>query len=196
MEFLRQNADVLLVIMTLLLVVATAYIVRETHRQRVQHVTPYVRVIFQKAPDKVLLENIGAGTAAKALLQGFLFKDSQGEEWRCTFETVHTIQSTKVTPVRFEIENPKSGTVLLEDNAIFHIAFRHALHMLTDAPLILKLVSQDTQQNCYQSEVRVDGADWYMAWKQGREQRWEAVTSAPVQIRRWPRTLPLVDTRR
>jgi hypothetical protein len=163
--------------------------------ESVQQFIPYVRLIFQKAPDKVLLENIGTGIAAKALLQGFIFKDDQGESWHCTFETVHTIQANKIAPVRLEIENPKSGATL-SDRAIFHIAFRHALHVLNDTPLILNLVSQDILGNCYESQVHVHSTDWYMGWKQGMEQRWAAVTSAPVRIKRWPETFPALDTSR
>lgn len=161
-----------------------------------QRFIPYVRLIFQKAPDKVLLENIGPGIAAKALLQSIMFKDDQREYWECTFEIVHTIQPHEAVPVRFEIKSPKSGRILSEDVAIFHIAFRHAFAVRPDLPgfpLTLRLFSQDILGNCYESQVQIDGADWYSAWKQGREQRWAAVTSAPVRIKQWPERLAIVD---
>lgn len=158
----------------------------------VQQAIPYVRLVFQKAPEKVLLENIGPGIAVKALLQGFTFKDGQGDDWECTFEAVHTIQFHETVPVGFEIKNLTRGIFMSENRTLFHVAFRHALHVLTETPLILRLVYQDMFGNCYESQVRIDGANWYIAWKEGREHRWAAVTSAPVRIPEWPATLPPV----
>jgi hypothetical protein len=103
LEFLNDNANLLLVVVTGICATLTYFYVREARLQRLQQIAPYVRLVFQKAPDKVLLENIGPGIVAKARLQGFTWKEG-AETWQCAFEPVYTILPHETMPMRFNIE--------------------------------------------------------------------------------------------
>jgi len=182
LDFLNRYANLLLAFVTIIYVIANWMLVNETRRHRLQQVIPYVRVVFQKAPDKVLLENVGVGVAAKAILQGFSWKDG-GEIWRCTFDTVYTILPHEIVPVRFHIDLPERvGGPLVGGSDIFEIAFQHVIQAVD--PVALDLYLDDIVGNCYKSRVRIDSQDWYTSWKFRDEQRWAAVTLPPVRERR------------
>lgn len=135
-------------------------------------VMPVMRVAFNKAPDKVFLENIGTGIATRALLQGFRVKADDGNMWRCMFEPVYTVQPGKDahTPAVIEMEaaEPTQRMAVLDERVVLDYV-RRALSQRD--PLVLSLHWTDVLGNAYRSEARIDWLSFSMFREHRREHR-------------------------
>jgi hypothetical protein len=162
-------------------------------------IMPIVRVVLAKAPDKVFLENIGAGIASKAWLQGFRYKDGN-DTLRCSFDSVHKILPGKeVAPyIDIVVEQAPLGrlgpahTAPAGGNMVFR-AIGHAVKR--DRPLVLKLYVVDVLGHCYVSDVRIYWEDFalFVSMPGPPTDAGQPKTENPILIKDLPEQFVLVD---
>lgn len=161
---------------------------QETGKQVRISVMPVLRVLFHRAPEGIFVENVGQGTATKAVLQGFRFKSDDGNTWRQTFHTVNGIEpgAKRLISGETELEPTNQGQrYALDGRAVFEHMHR-AIHAGKET-LVLALYWTDILGHAYRSDIAIDATRLSLFREHGSPQ--PATALPPKETRFCPDSL-------
>lgn len=156
---------------------------------------PILEVIFNRAPDKVILRNASQSAAAsRAFLQGFRFSWND-DIWRCTFEITGAIAPSREIALQPLIQRePLSPTheESVPSTQMFTTAFRRALWTFWP-DMVLQLYVEDMLKNCYRSNVRIDFVEFDSFMGPAGDSEMRPEVSNTTLIGDLPSSLELLD---